>query len=356
MATKKKAAARRMKAMKVGAGVAAGIAGALAGAYLLYERSKPQQKHAKVWVMKARKAAAIEAKQLSSIGESEYRRIVEKAMRHYGAMNKIGAAEVMAAVRDAKSEWKHIKMQAKKAAKPAAKAARRKKQRRERPPAGNKRNCLCAKTALWAVFVFVRKKQAEVSFPEMSFLAKEMPSLAGPEFTVPTETGISLRNSIVRKTRKPELLVSQCFDRALFRRLACGIDAEHHAACRRNDNGDHDRRKRERECPADGETCEMTSQVSVTNMAPTAMPITPPKNVSMTDSMRNCWRMSLVGRAHGLAEADLAGPFNDRHEHDVHDADAADDERDGCDRGEEEREDRRDVAEERKHVLPASRS
>jgi predicted regulator of Ras-like GTPase activity (Roadblock/LC7/MglB family) len=127
MATKKKAAAkRRMTAMKVGAGVAAGIAGALAGAYLLYERSKPRQRHAKAWVMKARKAAGIEAKQLSSIGENEYRRIVEKAMKHYGAMNKIGGAEIMAAVRDAKSEWKHIQMQAKKAVKPTLKRPARK--------------------------------------------------------------------------------------------------------------------------------------------------------------------------------------------------------------------------------------
>jgi aminoglycoside phosphotransferase len=137
MTTKKKAAAaRRIKAIKVGAGVAAGIAGALAGAYLLYERSKPQQRHAKAWVVKARKAAGIEAKQLSSIGESEYRRIVEKAMKHYGAMNKIGTAEIMAAVRDAKSEWKHIKKQAKKAAKPAErhpvrKAAKKKTVRRK---------------------------------------------------------------------------------------------------------------------------------------------------------------------------------------------------------------------------------
>jgi predicted regulator of Ras-like GTPase activity (Roadblock/LC7/MglB family) len=132
---KKKAAAKRATAIKVGAGVAAGIAGALAGAYLLYERTKPQQRHAKVWVAKARKAAGIEAKQLSSIGEKEYHRIVEKAMKHYGAMNKIGTAEIVAAVRDAKSEWKHIQMQAKKVAKPVpkrpAKKAKKKAARRK---------------------------------------------------------------------------------------------------------------------------------------------------------------------------------------------------------------------------------
>ena len=110
-----------MTAMKVGAGVAAGIAGALAGAYLLYERTKPQRGRAKAWVLKARKAAGVEAKQLSSIGESEYRRIVEKAIKHYGAMEKVGAPEIASAIQDAKSEWKHIQMQAKKAAKPVAK-------------------------------------------------------------------------------------------------------------------------------------------------------------------------------------------------------------------------------------------
>jgi predicted regulator of Ras-like GTPase activity (Roadblock/LC7/MglB family) len=131
MAKKKKtAAAKRMRAVKVGAGVAAGIAGALAGAYLLYERTKPQQKHAKVWVAKARKAAGVEAKQLANIGEGEYRRIVEKSMKHYGAVNKIGAAEIAAAVRDAKSEWKHIQMQAKKAAKPVAKRPAKKAKRK----------------------------------------------------------------------------------------------------------------------------------------------------------------------------------------------------------------------------------
>lgn len=137
MATKKKASARRVRAVKVGAGIAAGIAGALAGAYLLYARTRPQQKKAKVWVMKARKAAGIEARRLSSIGENEYRRIVEKSMKHYGAMNKIGAAEIASAVRDAKSEWKHIQMQAKKTARPtskrrhAGKEAKRKSKKRK---------------------------------------------------------------------------------------------------------------------------------------------------------------------------------------------------------------------------------
>ncbi len=114
---KRKNASRRMNAVKVGAGVAAGIAGALAGAYILYARTKPQQKRAKAWVMKARKAASAEAKQLSRIGEKEYERIMEKAMRHYGAIEEVGSAEIASAISDAKAEWKHIKREAVKAAK-----------------------------------------------------------------------------------------------------------------------------------------------------------------------------------------------------------------------------------------------
>lgn len=124
---KRKSSAKGAQAVKIGAGIAAGIAGALAGAYLLYERTQPQRKKAQAWVMKARKAAGIEAKQLTSIGEKEYQRIVEKAMKHYGALEHIGGAEIASAVRDAKAEWKHIQSAAKKAAKPAASARKAKK-------------------------------------------------------------------------------------------------------------------------------------------------------------------------------------------------------------------------------------
>ena len=44
-------------------------------------------------------------------------------------------------------------------------------------------------------------------------------------------------------------------------------------------------------------------------------------------------------RADGDADADLAGAFGDAHEHDVHDADAADQERDAGDGPEQQRDD-----------------
>ena len=61
---------------------------------------------------------------------------------------------------------------------------------------------------------------------------------------------------------------------------------------------------------------------------PTTMPRPPPSRQSTTASTRNCRRMSLGPGADGHPQADLAVPLGHRHEHDVHDADAADDQRD----------------------------
>jgi aminoglycoside phosphotransferase len=119
----KKSGVQHGQAIKLGAGIAAGIAGALAGAYLLYERTQPQQKKAKAWVVKARKAAGSEAKRLTRIGETEYQRIVEKAIKHYGALERVGAPEIASAISDAKAEWKHIQATAKEAAKPIVRRA-----------------------------------------------------------------------------------------------------------------------------------------------------------------------------------------------------------------------------------------
>ena len=105
------------KALEVGAGVTAGIAGALAAGYLLYEHTKPQQKKAAKWAMRARVQAAREASQLSKIGKSEYHLIVERAMKQYGALEKVNGVELKKAVANAKGEWKHIQAEAKKAAK-----------------------------------------------------------------------------------------------------------------------------------------------------------------------------------------------------------------------------------------------
>ena len=66
------------------------------------------------------------------------------------------------------------------------------------------------------------------------------------------------------------------------------------------------------------------------------MPMRPPRTDSVSASIRNWARMSPPAGADGLADADLAGPLADRDQHDVHDPDAADDERDRGDAAEQQ--------------------
>ena len=62
----------------------------------------------------------------------------------------------------------------------------------------------------------------------------------------------------------------------------------------------------------------------------------PPIRLRTTASIRNWIRMSLPWAPDRHPDADLAGPLGDRDEHDVHDPDPADDQRDAGDRAEEE--------------------
>jgi hypothetical protein len=57
---------------------------------------------------------------------------------------------------------------------------------------------------------------------------------------------------------------------------------------------------------------------------PSKTPSTPPSRLKIMASIRNCSRTSRSMRADGEADADLAGAFGHRHQHDVHDADPAD--------------------------------
>ena len=68
----------------------------------------------------------------------------------------------------------------------------------------------------------------------------------------------------------------------------------------------------------------------------TAAPRAPPARPSTEASSRNWRRMSDGLGAQGLAEADLPDPFGDRDQHDVHDPDAADQQRDAGDAAEQD--------------------
>ena len=68
---------------------------------------------------------------------------------------------------------------------------------------------------------------------------------------------------------------------------------------------------------------------------PSATPITPPMLDSRTDSIEKLPEDVASAGADGQADADLAGPLGHRDEHDVHDPDAADHQRDAGDRGQQ---------------------
>lgn len=105
----------RKKAVKIGASAAAGIAAALVGGYLLYQQTEPQRQKAKTWIGKARIEAAGKIKKLGRVSESEYNKIVDQAMRHYGSLAKANTAELVAAARDLKNDWNRIRTEVRKA-------------------------------------------------------------------------------------------------------------------------------------------------------------------------------------------------------------------------------------------------
>ena len=62
------------------------------------------------------------------------------------------------------------------------------------------------------------------------------------------------------------------------------------------------------------------------------MPINPPIAESTADSVKNCRRIWRLAGTDGAAQTDLASPFGDAGQHDVHDDDAADNQEDADER------------------------
>ena len=84
---------------------------------------------------------------------------------------------------------------------------------------------------------------------------------------------------------------------------------------------------------------------------PSPIPIAPPARLSTIDSTRNCSSTSTSRAPTAQAQPDLARPLGHRHEHDVHDADAADDERDRRDAGQQVRHRVRRRGQHARHLL-----
>ena len=133
MATKKKVAKKggNAKVWGIGGALTAATLAAAAGAYLLSD--KKTKTKAKKWVAEARKEIVKNAKVARKLGEKEYARIVDEAMKHHAALENLTAADVIKEGKALKAEWKKIQAEAKKIAKASApkKAAAKKKPARK---------------------------------------------------------------------------------------------------------------------------------------------------------------------------------------------------------------------------------
>jgi hypothetical protein len=133
MATKKKV--NNVKGWEIGGAVTAAVLAAAAGVYLLSD--KKTKTKAKKWVVAARKEIVKNAKVAKKLGEKEYGHMVDQAIKRYGSMEDMTPAEMIAAGKELKAEWKKIHAEAKKMAKAYApkKATGKKKTARKAKPA-----------------------------------------------------------------------------------------------------------------------------------------------------------------------------------------------------------------------------
>jgi plastocyanin domain-containing protein len=108
------------KRMAMGvAGAGALTAAALAGAAAYWFSGKHGKAHkaqAKAWAKKARVEVEKQMKNAKKLGAAEYARIVDEAVKRYGSLENVSAADLMAAAQDMKSDWDMIQMHAKKMA------------------------------------------------------------------------------------------------------------------------------------------------------------------------------------------------------------------------------------------------
>jgi hypothetical protein len=131
MAIKKKVAKKgnSAKAWEIGGAITAATLAAAAGAYLLSD--KKTKAKAKKWAMEARKEIVKNAKVAKKLGEKEYARMVDEAMKHHASLENLTAADIIREGKALKAQWKKIQAEAKKMAKTHApkKATTKKKAR-----------------------------------------------------------------------------------------------------------------------------------------------------------------------------------------------------------------------------------
>ena len=96
MAIKKKSTKKKgssVKAWEIGGAVTAATIAAAAGVYLL--SNKITKAKAKKWAMEARKEVIKNVKVAKIIGEKEYGRMVDEAMKHHAALENLTAGDII---------------------------------------------------------------------------------------------------------------------------------------------------------------------------------------------------------------------------------------------------------------------
>jgi hypothetical protein len=125
--------ANNTRGWEIGGAITAATLAAAAGAYLLSD--KKTKAKAKKWAIEVRKEVVKNAKIAKQLGEKEYGRMVDEAIKRHAAFENLTAADVIKEGKALKAEWKKIQAEAKKMAKSYApkKAAAKKPVRKEKP-------------------------------------------------------------------------------------------------------------------------------------------------------------------------------------------------------------------------------
>lgn len=97
--------ARRI-AIEAGAGVLTAAALAAGAAYLLSD--KKRQARAKAWVKKTQREVAANVRRARRMSETEYKRVVDKAVKRYGSLGEANKAELIQVAKDLKGEWARL--------------------------------------------------------------------------------------------------------------------------------------------------------------------------------------------------------------------------------------------------------
>lgn len=126
MATKKNKASNTKTAIEVGAGALALAAAAGAGYYFYGDKNaKKHRKAASAWAKGMKQDVVKEAKKLKRMDQKTVAAVVDKAAAAYQGVRSVDAADLRAAARELKKNWREVEREVKGAGSRAAKAVKK---------------------------------------------------------------------------------------------------------------------------------------------------------------------------------------------------------------------------------------